>query len=165
MSQILEQLLPLIGLLVVAAIILGVLKVMSARKKSGGFGFPYQAIPHLGSNNVDALDIGIREFCPVDGDWRPLDTLLDQAFASTSPESHYDAIFNLFERFPEDDGSGVFWTALHGMEACGNYEKKLLLCFRRTPNLMTRTMLRRICNSGQKDIEGFPIDRLFDVQK
>ncbi|MBK1884794.1 hypothetical protein JIN85_20460 [Luteolibacter pohnpeiensis] len=114
---------------------------------------------------MDALDAGIREFCPVDGDWRPLEAHLDQAFASREPESYYDAIFNLFERFPEDDGSGVFWTALHGMEACGNYEKKLLLYFRRTPGLMTTAMLRRIYNSGQKDIEGFPIDRLIEIQK
>lgn len=114
---------------------------------------------------MDSLDAGIREFYPVDGDWRPLDAHLDAAFASQAPESYYDAILNLFERFPEDDGAGVFWTALHGMEARGNYEKKLLLYFRRMPNLMTKTMLRRIYNSGQKDIEGFPIDRLIEIQK
>lgn len=47
MPQILEQLLPLIGILVVAAIALGVIKAILAGKKSGGIEFPYQAIPHL----------------------------------------------------------------------------------------------------------------------
>ena len=47
MPQILEQLLPLIGLLIVGAIILGVIKAISAGKKAGGTSFPYEAVPHL----------------------------------------------------------------------------------------------------------------------
>lgn len=114
---------------------------------------------------MNTLDHSIREFTPVAGDWRPLERLFEQAFASSRPEDYYDAIFNLFERFPEDDGAGVFWSALHGMEAQGGYEKKLLSYFRRWPGTMTTAMLYRIYNSGQEQIEGFPIDRLIEIKK
>ncbi len=46
MPQILEQLLPLIGILIVAAIALVLLKAFLASKKAG-VGFPFSAIPHL----------------------------------------------------------------------------------------------------------------------
>lgn len=114
---------------------------------------------------MNTLDDAIKEFNPQNGDWRPLDALFEQAFASSVPESYYDAFFNLFERFHEDDGAGVFWTALHGMEAQGNYEKKLLSYFRRQPGAMTEAMLYRIYNSCQESIEGFPIDRLIEIKK
>lgn len=101
---------------------------------------------------MDELDSAIGEFAPDQGTWRPLDELFQQAFASPDPKKYYPAVFNLFERFPEEDGAGVFWSALHGMEAVGGYEQLLLQYFRRFPSLMTRTMLRRILNSGQTHI-------------
>jgi len=101
---------------------------------------------------MDELDVAIREFSPCQGDWLPLERLFEQAFADSDPTKYYAAIFNLFERFPEEDGAGVFWSALHGMEAVGGYEQLLLRHFRRFPSLMTNTMLRRILNSGQTHI-------------
>ena len=109
---------------------------------------------------MDDLDQNIREFSPVQDDWRPLESLLERAFGSASPQRYYDAIFNLFERFPNDDGSGVFWSALHGMEHHGNYESKLLMSFCRQPADMTKAMLQRLRNAGQETIDAFPIDRL-----
>lgn len=47
MPQILEQLLPLIGILIMAAIALAVLKALLTGKKPVGVDFPYQAIPQL----------------------------------------------------------------------------------------------------------------------
>ena len=47
MTQLLEQLLPLIGVLIVVAIILGVLKALLAGKKPGEIHYPYEAIPNL----------------------------------------------------------------------------------------------------------------------
>jgi hypothetical protein len=106
------------------------------------------------------LDSAIREFTPSEGDWRPLEGYLERAFASPNPKDYYHAIFNLFERFPKDDGAGVFWSAVHGMEAVGGYEDLLLQCFRRWPSLMTATMLRRILNSGQTHIGKLAITTL-----
>ena len=102
----------------------------------------------------------IAEFSPVDGMWLPLETLLEEAFSSSDPKAYYTAIFNLFERFPNEDGAGVFWSALHGMEAVGEYETDLLRHFRRCPSEMTKVMLVRIRNSGQKEIQGVSIDSL-----
>lgn len=101
---------------------------------------------------MDDLDTAIREFTPIKGDWRPLEGYFERAFANPDPKKYYPAIFNLFERFPEEDGAGVFWSALHGMEAVGGYEELLLQYFRRWPSLMTKAMLRRILNSGQTHI-------------
>ena len=108
----------------------------------------------------DTLDNAIREFNPIDGNWLPLETHFERAFSSPDPTSYYQAIFNLFERFPDDDGSGVFWSALHGMEAVGSYEVLLLQYFRRLPSLMTRTMLRRMMNAGETQIGDVSISTL-----
>ena len=47
MTQLFEQLLPLAGILIFAAIVLGVLKALLASKKPGGIHYPYKAILHL----------------------------------------------------------------------------------------------------------------------
>lgn len=109
---------------------------------------------------MDHLDTAIREFSPENGMWLPLETHLERAFSSLDPKKYYHAIFNLFERFPDEDGAGVFWSALHGMEALGGYEDLLLQYFRRHPSLMTKTMLRRIQNSGQTHIGRVAISTL-----
>jgi hypothetical protein len=109
---------------------------------------------------MNNLDTAIREFMPEDGDWLPLDEYFAQAFNAPDPTKYYHAIFNLFERFPNDDGAGVFWSALHGMESVGAYEDLLLQYFRRCPSLMTKTMLRRLQNSGQSHTRNIAISTL-----
>ena len=106
------------------------------------------------------LDQSIREYKPIDGSFIELERLFEQAFSSIDPRVYYDAIFNLFERYPDEDGAGVFWSAIHGVEHTGDYEEKLLVYFRRYPTLMTRTMLRRLQNSGGNSISGVNISNL-----
>src|SRR5262245_56555070 len=108
------------------------------------------------------LDTAIREFTPQEGMWLPLDRHFEQVFSSADPKQYYDAIFHLFERFPDDDGAEVFWSALHGMEFAGGYEDLLLQHFQRHPSLMTRAMLRRILNTGQTHIGSVAISGLID---
>lgn len=108
------------------------------------------------------LDRQIRNYQPRDGSFVTLETHFEEAFSSVDPRAYYDAIFNLFERFPDDDGNGVFWSAIHGMEHIGEYEDKLLMYFRRFPSLMTRTMLIRIRNAGSSAIGGVEIATLVD---
>ena len=102
----------------------------------------------------------ILNFEPLEGDWRELETIFENVFSSQNPEFYYPAIFGLFEKYPSEDGAGVFWSALHGMERVGNYEAELLRCFRRYPNEMSRIMLIRMRNSGLANVAGFPIERL-----
>ena len=109
---------------------------------------------------MNSLDQSIREFTPQEGNWLPLEDLLHQAFNAANPKEYYDAIFSLFERNPEEDGSGVFWTGLHGMEHIGGYEELLLQYYRRKPNEMTRAMLMRLKNSGEDRIGNTPISKL-----
>jgi len=109
---------------------------------------------------VDDLNTSIREFTPSEGDWRPLDILFERAFATPDSRIYFPAIFNLFERYPEEDGAGVFWSAVHGMEAIGGYENQLLHFFRRFPSSMTRIMIRRLSNSGPTHIGAIPIATL-----
>ncbi|SHF70585.1 hypothetical protein SAMN02745753_02509 [Marinomonas polaris DSM 16579] len=104
----------------------------------------------------------IAEFEPQDGNWLILEDLLQQALSSSDCQAYYSAIFKLFEHYPEEDGAGVFWTALHGMEDTGGYEKKLLESFRRIPSEMAETMLFRLRNSGQKYVSGVPIESLIE---
>lgn len=111
---------------------------------------------------MDDLDTAIREFTPQQGMWLPLERHFEHAFSSPDPKQYYHAIFNLFERYAEEDGAGVFWSALHGMETVGGYEDLLLQYFRRHPSLMTEAMLRRILNSGQSHIGRVPISSLID---
>src|SRR5690349_13754791 len=83
-------------------------------------GFKSEAYYLLGLYpRMDDLDTAIREFTPQQGMWLPLERHFERAFSSPDPKHYYHAIFNLFERFPEEDGAGVFWSALHGMEAVG----------------------------------------------
>ena len=112
------------------------------------------------STHMDNLDTAIREFSPEQGGWLPLEKYFEQVFSSPDPKQYYNAIFNLFESYPEEDGAGVFWSALHGMEAVGGYEEMLLLYFRRHPTLMTRTLLQRIRNSGRSHIGRMAISSL-----
>ncbi|WP_129139595.1 hypothetical protein [Modicisalibacter coralii] len=102
----------------------------------------------------------IAEFEPQDGNWLPLEELLQRALLAADMQVYYPAIFRLFERYPDEDGAGVFWTALHGMEDAGGYEKDLLESFQRSPSEMTETILLRLRNSGSEYVSDVLVDDL-----
>lgn len=102
----------------------------------------------------------IASFTPNDESWLDLEKLFEKAFSSTEPTTYFGAIFRLFERHPGDDGAGVFWSALHGMESVGGYELELASSFQRCPSEMARAMLIRIRNTGENNIAGMPISNL-----
>lgn len=47
---------------------------------------------------------------------------LDETVGAVRPqdcgELEFRALLGVFERFPEDDGFGVFWSIVHCLEAC-----------------------------------------------
>ena len=94
-----------------------------------------------------SIDSKIRQFEPKDDSWLPLDSLLVEVFSSSEPQKFYEAIFELFCKFPEEDGSGVFWSALHGMEHFGGYEAMLKETHLKSPSMMSKIMLKRLANS------------------
>lgn len=99
----------------------------------------------------------ISNYTAIDGEWLELEDLLQEAFSSDKPQEYFGAMFSLFEKYPAEDGAGVFWTVVHGMEHVGGYESQLLRCFRRFPTDMTKIMLKRMKNSGVREIDGCDI--------
>jgi len=113
---------------------------------------------------MNPLFLDISHFQPIAGDWRPLESLIERAFSDNDPKQYYDAFFSVFEIHDEEDCAGVMWSAVHGMEHVGTYELILLHRFHKFPSFFSRLLLRRIYNSGQKELQGIPIAKLIEIQ-
>ncbi|AXT54665.1 hypothetical protein D1815_02440 [Aquimarina sp. AD1] len=106
----------------------------------------------------------IESFKPVDGNWLGLDELVNKLWESGNPELGINALFGVFERYPNDDGAGVFWTILHGLETL-NYEKFLYNSLMDKPSHMGINMLKRIENTDSKFLAGKSITELKEFIK
>lgn len=95
----------------------------------------------------------IAQFHPVDGLWLPLDHLLSELWSVGQPPSEsLSVLFGVFERFPEDDGAGVFWTIVHCIEGLPyDYEPLLRESYSRVPSEMANVMLIRLANAAKED--------------
>ena len=60
----------------------------------------------------------------------------------------YQAIFDLYEKFPEDDGYGLFTSILHRLERCSGYEQFLIQSMKRKPTYIAIRMIDRIVVGG-----------------
>ena len=91
----------------------------------------------------------IARFEPTADMWLPLDDLLNELWLAGQPSiDALPVLFGIFERFPEDDGAGVFWSIVHGVEALPyNYESLLRESYGRVPSEMSKVMLARLANS------------------
>ena len=58
-------------------------------------------------------------------------------------------MLRVFERFPLDDGAGVAWSIVHGLESLPGYEPHLVDSLRRRPSELGVVMLNRMLNVGQ----------------
>ncbi len=104
----------------------------------------------------------IRRFEPVDGNWLGLDALLDELWTTGRPQDTMPDLLAVFERYPQEDGAGVFWSIVHGLESLKGYEPFLLASLRRVPSELGITMLKRIRKSGVEEIEGASIASLLN---
>jgi hypothetical protein len=86
----------------------------------------------------------IDQFTPTDGNWLPLEELFDELWRHDFPSSAIPVLFCVFERFPEEDGAGVFWSIVHGLEQRDDYEAALRNSVARQPNHMGNVMLQRL---------------------
>jgi len=89
--------------------------------------------------------------------------LLGQIFQRPVSPAEVAAMLRVFERFPTEDGSGVFWSIVHGLEAVPGYEPFLAESVQRVPSEFGVVMLGRILNSGQREIAGSSITALLDA--
>lgn len=99
----------------------------------------------------------IDDFVPVNGNWRRLDDLLDELWSEGVVEGQLPILFRVFERFPEEEGAGVFWSIVHGVESLTfDYEPFLKQSMARQPSLMGKLMLQRLANKAQTTDSGHP---------
>lgn len=90
----------------------------------------------------------ISSFEPNDGEWLPLDGLLEELWSSGVTKDALPVLFGVFERYPEDDSAGVLWSIVHGVEALPfEYEALLKESMERESSLMAAVMLKRLANS------------------
>ena len=65
-----------------------------------------------------------------------------------------EAVFHLFERFPDDDAYGIFWSLIYNLEKQPGYEKELLASIQRRPTEFNIEMVARIIRGGFNEKEG-----------
>lgn len=98
----------------------------------------------------------IARFQPVDGMWLPLDHLLDELWSVGLPSESLAILFGVFERFPQDDGAGVLWSIVHGIESLPySWESELLASVERKPCGFNVMMINRILNTQPPDAESW----------
>jgi hypothetical protein len=84
--------------------------------------------------------------------------LLDDTVAAINPEDcgqeEFRALLDVFERFPDEDGFGVFWSIVHSLEACTGYESALIESVTRMPVEFNILMVNRLINGGITQVNG-----------
>ena len=95
--------------------------------------YPALAMPR----NSDQILADIDAFRPSNGNWLPLDALIAELWSVGVTERAILRLFDVFERFPKDDGAGVLWSILHGVEHLDfDYGDSLRASIARQPSLM-----------------------------
>lgn len=102
----------------------------------------------------------IEQFEPKDGNWLQLDRLLNELWETGDQENFTADLLGVFEKFPEEDGAGVFWSIVHRLENFSTYERELIESLTRQPSEMGLLMLRRIKNSGRRTVAGIDIGKI-----
>lgn len=102
----------------------------------------------------------INQFEPEDGNWLRLERLLNELWESGDQEHFTNELLRVFEKFPDEDGAGVFWSIIHGVENFDAYEGQLIDSLNRQPSEMGLIMLRRIKNTGAKTVNGIEINKI-----
>lgn len=97
---------------------------------------------------IDDILRDIQAFRPADGVWVPLDDLLTELWEAGVPKRALPVLFGVFERFPDDDGAGVLWSIVHGVEGLDlDYGPLLRDSLARQPSHMGEVMLQRLQRS------------------
>ena len=87
--------------------------------------------------STEELIAAIRGFEPQDGRWLVLDGLLGELFQAGAGNQGIDAMLAVLERHPTEDGAGVLWSIVHGLESLPDYEAALVESVRRAPAMLS----------------------------
>ena len=96
----------------------------------------------------------IRAFHPTEGNWRRLDDLFGELWATGEAGVHVRDMLGVLEQYPADDGAGVLWSIVHGVESLPGYESELIWSLRRRPSELGVTMVGRLLKSGVSEADG-----------
>ncbi|MDR0242765.1 MAG: hypothetical protein LBJ65_14285 [Burkholderia sp.] len=99
----------------------------------------------------------IATFIPEDDNWLALDLLVTELWQAGHPEQAIPELLSVFERYPEEDGLGVIWSVLHGLESLPNYEPALLRSLARQPSEFGVCMVGRLLNAGRREVGGISL--------
>lgn len=82
---------------------------------------------------------------PNGGVWLPLDDLLAELGIAGVAKKALSTLFGVFERFPNEDGVGIMWSIVHGIENLGfDDEQPWSDSFARQPSDMGKNMIDRL---------------------
>ena len=99
--------------------------------------------------NLDSI-----ESLETEDDLQRLDENVVQLFAAENPEFGIGALLRVFERFSVEDGFGIFWSILHGLESLPGYELPLIESVKQRPSLFGLQMINSLINGGITEIQG-----------
>lgn len=111
---------------------------------------------------VSDILTGLEDFEPSDGNWLALDGLLEELFSSGAASEGVDAMLAVFEKYPTEDGAGVFWAIVHGLESLPGYEPKLVESLRRVSSDFALVMVNRLLNAGCVEVGGIALLSVLD---
>lgn len=86
-----------------------------------------------------------------------LDESLHAAATQDFGHDEFRALLGIFERFPNEDGYGVFWGIVHCLERCNDYESDLVASVLRKPVEFNVLMINRLLNAGVHQVDGTPL--------
>jgi hypothetical protein len=96
----------------------------------------------------------IATFVPKEDNWLALEGLVAELWQTGHAKQAIPELLSVFERYPEEEGLGVVWSVLHGLEALPNYEPELLRSLARQPSEFGVRMVGRLLNAGTREIGG-----------
>jgi hypothetical protein len=99
-------------------------------------------------DDIDALQTAVGE------DHDRLDLLREEYFQSEDAGTDLDVWFRLYERLPDDDGTGQLTSILHNLEAHADYTRYVVKSLQRRPTRYPVLMLNRLLN--RMLYEGYP---------
>jgi hypothetical protein len=100
--------------------------------------------------DLDSLVADIDSISSID-DVQELEKLqhsLEALFAIPNHERAAGTLYHLFERFPEGDASGLFWSVMDDLEQMPGYEQELIQSVKRQPSEFSLRMVNRLLNNG-----------------
>lgn len=106
----------------------------------------------------------LERFQPEEENWLPLDDLIQEIILTQAPHEAIDAMLGLFERYPDEDGYGIFWTMLREIEHFLGYEGHVFDSLRRQPSMFAVLMVGRMLKSDRYELEAnFLVKLLHEV--